>query len=453
MTRIRPAILAASLLLSLLTPDLLRAETKDGRFHAAVDGRVGFGQVGEDYFISIAPGASFRYRDFSLAIHAPLRFRVIDEKPDHENVLRDEDWNEVSDFTRILRFAQYGERGDPLYVRLGELVDVSLGHGSIVHRYFNTAAIDHYQTGIEARYDAGIAGGELLLDNVVDPNLFGVRGFVRPLAFMENASEALSRLEIGITYASDYQAPAEIRMNGAVPLVTQDGELSANTEVVTLFGLDLAWPFPAFDKIVEFTPYFDVGFLDRLGSGIHVGLLTDVQTPMDLRVLVRLEYRFLTRQYAAGYINSLYEIERYGFPGPSARTPKVRHLTDLGDGAGRHGGIAELSFVFLESASVTVAYEDYEGPSNSSFMARVRMPWIGPVLLQAFWSKREFEGAEEAFDIDGTSLVAEAQVHFLKFLYAYALYAHQWHLVDVDADPHLSTRNDWSVGVGATWEF
>lgn len=418
-------------------------------FTASVFGRIGFGQLDEDFFLTVAPGTVLRFDRVGIGVHVPLRFRVIDEAPEQGGVLRDEDWDEVSDFTRILRFAEYGRRGDPFFARIGELVGVTIGHGTIVDRYYNTVDIDHYQTGVEVHYDGWYGGGQMMLDNVIDPNILALRGFVRPLSFAP-VDEYFQRLIVGLTYASDYQAPARIRTDAAgIARVTDDVELAVDTEVVTLFGVDIGWEVLR-HEVVDLTPYFDVNFLDDLGTGVHLGLLTNFRLPADTFLFTRFEYRYLTRQFEAGYFNSLYEIERYRLRGG---LPKLQAVVERGDGPGRHGFYGELTLLLFQRVTVTLTYEDYEGANNSSFTALLRLPWLGPVLLQAYWAKRNFGGADELFSLDDALLVAEARVKILDWLYVYGEYARQWHLVDVASDPHYETVNDWDVGVGASVEF
>jgi len=415
----------------------------------AVFGRVGFGQLDEDFFLTIAPGALVRFDRVAIGVHVPLRFRVVDEKPEQDGVLRDEDWDEASDFTRILRFAEYGLRGDPFHARIGELVGVSLGHGTIVDRYYNTVDIDHYQTGVEVQYDGWYGGGELLLDNVMDPNILALRGFVRPLSFVD-VPPIFQRLVVGLTYASDCEAPSRVRTDAqGNALVTDDVELSVDTEVVSLFGFDLGWEVLRHD-IVDLTPYFDVNFLSDLGTGVHLGVLTNFRLPADTYLFTRFEYRFLTQKFEASYLNSVYEIERYRLRGG---VPKLRSILDRPDGDGRHGFFGELTLLLFERVTLTLTYEDYEGANNSSFTALLRLPWLGPVLVQAYWAKRNFGGAEELFSLDNALLVAEARVKILEWLYVYGEYARQWHLVDVGSDPRYETVNDWDVGVGASFDF
>lgn len=415
---------------------------------ASIFGRVGFGQIDEDFFLSVAPGTVLRFGDFGFGIEVPLRFRVVDESPLQSGVLRDEDWDEVSDFTKILRFFEYRRPSDPIYVRVGELVDVTLGHGTIVDHYYNTVDIDHYQTGVTGHYDTTYGGGELLLDNLVDPNILALRGYVRPLSFFDLAP-IFRKLVVGLTYASDYQAPSKLRLDAdGIAQVTGDGELDASTEVVSVYGLDLGWEVLRLDWI-DLTPYFDLNFLDALGTGVHVGVLTNFRLPAETTLFTRFEYRYLTQRYAAGYFNSLYEIERFRY---RSTQPKIRYLEDLRDGDGWHGFYGELTLLLLNQITISAIYEDYQGSGNSNLAIRLRLPWLGPVLFQAYYAKRNFGSFEDIFELDGALLVAEARVKLLSFLYVYAEYARQWHLVGKDA-PTYETVNDWDVGIGAAWEF
>src|SRR5690606_24695767 len=93
-----------------------------------------------------------------IAPRIPLRIRLIDDAPETDDVIRTEDWDEVSDWARLAGYVQYGRFGEPYVVRYGELDGVTIGHGSLVNRYYNTIDIDHYQGGVFASLDFGFGG-------------------------------------------------------------------------------------------------------------------------------------------------------------------------------------------------------------------------------------------------------------------------------------------------------
>ncbi len=148
--------------------DLAKVVLGDPGFRGAmITGGLGWNKIDEDYFVAVSAGTIIDLRAFRLGLHVPLNLRVIDRDPKQSGTVRREDWDEVSDWFRVLRFVEAGHpRRGPFYLRYGELVAVSLGHGTVIDSYYNSIDPDHYQGGLRVRLDLGPAGGELILDNI-----------------------------------------------------------------------------------------------------------------------------------------------------------------------------------------------------------------------------------------------------------------------------------------------
>ncbi|MEL6180918.1 MAG: hypothetical protein AAFS10_18300, partial [Myxococcota bacterium] len=129
---------------------------------------LGIGQIDEDIFFATTATAAFEFEvakaacrgwfpelgseppdacrsPLRLALQLPLRLRLADREPEDNDLIRAEDWDEVAEFMRVVRLAEYGVPDDPLYVRAGELSGATLGHGTIMNRYYNVIDVDHYQ--------------------------------------------------------------------------------------------------------------------------------------------------------------------------------------------------------------------------------------------------------------------------------------------------------------------
>lgn len=158
-------------------------------------GGMGITRIAEDTYFETELGFDLDRDDFRLAISIPLRFRITDLAPPSESVIREFDWDEPGDYISWIRYVRYGRtrfwglRSDPYYVRVGELQNVSIGHGSIVAMFDNQADFDHRQWGLHADVDLDVGGAEVLLDDFIRPGLMGTRLFVRPGSIIE----ALSR--------------------------------------------------------------------------------------------------------------------------------------------------------------------------------------------------------------------------------------------------------------------
>ena len=134
--------------------------------------------------------------------------------------------------------------------------------------------------------------GELLLDNVFDPEVVVGRPFLRPFRFLEAWPSALRNLKVGVTFGGDFQAPLDVATN-------QDGEILRDNKhravvdrrrVMPLLGLDIEIPVLSF-KHVDFVPYFDLNSIDVLGVGIHFGAFVTVRFDTKSEWRNRVEYR------------------------------------------------------------------------------------------------------------------------------------------------------------------
>ena len=76
--------------------------------------------------------------------------------------------------------------------------------------------------------------------------------------------------------------------------------------------------------------------------------------------------------------------------------------------------------------------------------------------LSAYYAKRNFEGIENAFDLDRGLLVAEARYKFWGPLALYARYSREWR-IEKDREAanfgQYETIDDWDIGLGAEFTF
>lgn len=446
-----------------LTPPAANQE-EAASFGGLADGRVGFGMIDEDWFLSVNIGTAFHWGKFGIGVQVPLRFRVIDEDPETDDLFRHEDWDEVSDWTRVVRYISWGNPNDWLYVRLGVLQGTTLGHGTIVDRYYNTIDADHYQTGIQFHLDMEYAGGTFFLDNLIDPELFGTRGYVRPLKFT-SLPEWAHKLVVGTTLVVDAAAPLDSVPDGNNfnRVVTEDGDLLVDTSSAFLWGFDIGWEFAPTDW-VALTPYMDINVLGATGgAGFHLGLLSTFNIADVVTLGTRIEYRAMDGDYAPSYVNSWYEVERIDFLGGKT---KLRHFVDL-DEAGEdetvHGWHASLDVTIMNAITISGILEDYQGPNNANLMLRLVLPYIAGVKLSAYYAKRNFDDASEAFDLDRGMLVAEAKYKFWGPMFVFARYSREWRLNKDPAERakpeaesqygEYETINDFDLGVGVEFTF
>jgi hypothetical protein len=108
-------------------------------------------------------------------------------------------WDNPGTMLRAIRYIRYAQPRDPFYARLGELGFVTIGHGLIMSGYSN-----YVRRGIRAnlRTESRRIGAESVINDLVNPRIFGGRLFIRPLQGINTAS-MLGGLELGATYLTD----------------------------------------------------------------------------------------------------------------------------------------------------------------------------------------------------------------------------------------------------------
>ncbi|MFC1654795.1 hypothetical protein ACFL2F_03220 [Myxococcota bacterium] len=437
-----------------------------------VGGDLNFGQIDEDWYTTIHLGFSMDLGKIGFGVQIPLRLRIHDADPtdESESVFREEDWDEWTDYLKIIRFFRFGHKGDFIYVVVGDLPGATIGHGTIVNRYYNNVDLDHYKMGVVADLNTDYGGLETLLNAGFVTNMFALRGYIRPWSFVDKESY-LNNFAVGFTVAADVTAPytlAAIETDKEYNLPPVDVE-----ETATVMGGDIE--FKLLDtSFLTVTPYMDLNGIPASGGvGYHAGILSVFHiggVALDLQA--KLEYRYFTGDYIPAYFNSYYEIQKFAYPywdnqnAVELRDTKRKVLELLPD-QGLNGYYAELAFSFLGLFTIGASYDDYDGKYNSNLRIYLDVPALEVFQFGAYYYKHNFEGAGEAFTFDEKSLfLLEARYQISSFLYVVGQY---WRIWQLDNNPTIDDANgqpidnpeygtyvavdDWSVGLGVSYTF
>jgi len=455
---------AITSLLTLTTGALAQTPAAPVQQGGEVSADIGIGKIDEDWFITTRVGFGLQLpvprvdcpppecmTALRFGLQVPLRWRVVDNPPEDDGVLRSEDWDETSDYFKILRFVEYGTPREPLHARVGELGPVTLGHGTIVNGYLNVLTPDEFRWGLHSNVNTVYGGAQVLLNDFVDPNLFATRLYVRPWGFIDRES-FFHRLAVGFSVVADTNAPLELERDVDGVIVVEAGvSPSVSEDTWTTFtGLDVE--FNLIDtELLSVTPYTDFNIHWGQSPGWHLGTLASVAPLESLRISSRLEFRWLGQNYLPDYVGAIYDIERFQFSGWGATlpAPKLRVAASRDDGSvvGLYG---DLAFQFFGLATVFGSYADYQGPDNGSIRLRLDLSRIGPVQLGVFYAKDAFDTLAEAFDLDGALLVGEARYYIAGPFFLRADYARTWRLSD---DGTYDSINTWNVGGGVAFQF
>lgn len=309
---------------------------------------------------------------------------------DEEGNFKDNEWDDARDYLEKIYYIRYGIPGDPFYLRVGALDNVTLGYGLIMRRYANTIQYPEVK-----RIGAYSEGGtkqlswQAMLNNlgeVDEPGLMGSRlayntGFKgitlgATLAHDGNQFAGLvdddkdgvpNRLDL-FPDENDFRLQRELLAlfrdrpedldylirNGFLPDIRDSLRSYRNIkESVTLLGADVGLPLRK-GKPVSLWGYAQLAKVVDYGWGWSFPGLRMVAGPVEIGA----EYRRFEKQFRGQFYDFVYEIERVQLYQDTLFITKEKTLENLGRAEGFYAdaliSIAEYGYVFSW-------YEDMRG--------------------------------------------------------------------------------------------
>jgi len=429
---------------------------------------VGFGQMDEDWFLKTQLMTEINLGKFGLGIRVPLNIRVKDNDPtadgDLGGVIRKEDWDEPVEYLRVIRYLRWGHKGDPVYVRIGELA-ARIGHGTIMDRYMNNLDLNTFRLGLQLDVNTKWGGvetvvadtGRMFSDSDSASKIAGGRIYVKPYAFVD-PDGFLNIFSVGTSLVMDSNAPLTLEADASGELKVKD------TVSASVYGFDMdvaALRSPVFD----ITPYTDLNFLsDADGWGWHAGVnfLAKLPVGIALNIPFRVEYRRFFSGYRPVYFGNYYEAERYGYsdldkdkadpvtgekPMALAGT-KASVLRELSDGL--NGYYADAFFDFAGLVRLGGVYEDYEG-MDPNLAILIDIPALQVVQFRGYYTRMRIEGTDDIFALDERSLlIAEGRYEIFPMVYAVGRWSRTWAR---DEKGEIGEMDSWDMGVEASISF
>ncbi|MBU8898061.1 hypothetical protein KRR26_20805 [Corallococcus sp. M34] len=260
------------------------------------------GQGTEEGFVQLEPMvAAGRGESFRLILGAPVRLRLWGG--DGAGFVRQEDWDELSDWGQVVRLFMVG--GDtPNSVWLGMMEGYSLLSGHLVRRYGNRVNPDYHPAGVIATGALGPVYAEAFASDVLSARLTG------------------AEVALDVQHVLFGRPPVSGRYTLAVSAVHDWGRVGGASRPMTLAHLDataVVLRRGRKDKRVE--AHLLGGWGGRLGEGNAWGAVAgfgvDVLTAtVDLRA--RLEARLQRGGFRQGAFGPDYELARFLVAGPTA---------------------------------------------------------------------------------------------------------------------------------------
>ncbi|MEE2962029.1 MAG: hypothetical protein VYA34_14940 [Myxococcota bacterium] len=421
-----------------------------------------FGEIDDAFYLQLNPRFDFSAGKFGLGFQVPLNLRVHPwggkgEAKYGAKLIRSEDWDEPSDFLKLVRYVRYGQKRDFIYVRLGELA-ADLGHGTIVSRYMNNTDINTFRLGVQFDLNTDYGGFETMVSDVVsmtgsnqDSQLVGFRGYIKPVGFFMDDSP-LNIFSVGVSFVTDGNAPDTLKQGAAggneIDPETKD-VIVEKTKGVQVIGFDMDVDL-LHNDVVELVPYTDFNVISGAGWGWHLGILSVFKLPvgLDLRLPIRLEYRRFKSNYIPQYFGSFYEIERYINTPAGTTVPKGNYVRGLNDGDGLNGFYGDLAFDFVGLVQVGGILEAYEGYGSHATLF-LSVPALEVVEFKAYYERTGIEDAGDLFKLDDRSLlIAQGQYQLMPYVYLVARFNRKWILRHDGEDKGTYKSTDsWNTGL------
>jgi len=257
----------------------------------------------------------FSYDKLSFAYDLTFYF-------DENNGLRKGDWDSADDIIRKIYYIYYGNENSRFHARVEMLDDVTLGSGAIFRNYCGSLRyplLDKKVGGVFTWNSGYDDMAKFFVDDIASPGIYGVSAEITPH----------DKLNIGAQLVSDNKVNTGIR-----------------NENVSIGSVHIGIPLIS-NSGTKFKIYEEIGSIRNFGTGMHTGLITEVQD-----LTFKNEFRVFGSNYIPNYFDPLYEMERHY---------KGRDLVRLADNGQRYSGwFNEIKARISDSYTLRLSYEkDY----------------------------------------------------------------------------------------------
>lgn len=408
-------------------------------------------RLGPIYYGVIRPEINYTRelagKELSLSFALPIRLEILDTRPDkrfaNAGSIRKEDWDEVSDFARVISYINYGGKEEHVYLDINQFKASSIGHGTVLKRYNPNLNLNSRRVGFQFDAFGDYGGFETYLNDVTGPNVMGALAFIKPLSLINRNNYFLRSFSIGATVAADIDAPLRNRLD--TDDADQDGkrdtELSVNqdtyqpnyvsTQVVS-YGTSVEAKLVDTDA-VDWKTYFDMSFLETgvptddplnprwtniptravRSSGKTWGHLLRLNLDRTgpggdpfHALRIRLELRQFDPNYLPSYFDTLYEIQRVqyvagkGVGGVRDMANQTKLQSVLGrdpNGEQVRGFYVEASWKVGDWFAFATALEANNRTPDNNFFAHFEVPNIGGIQFLITYHRRTARNLSELF--------------------------------------------------------
>ncbi len=337
--------------------------------------------------------------------------------------IRKENFNETSDYLSIIRYVRYGNKKDPVFVRVGAIDAYTLGHGSVMYMYNNSPSFDARKIGLVVDIDFDKWGFESIYSDFSQGGIFGARAYTKPLKFTALSEvPVLGNLEAGATFATDLNKYSGVRTghtdaNGAFVADVDD-------KSVSVMGIDLGLPLFT-TSFASSSLYLDYVKIMNAGNGTSAGILFNFGSGGMLSASFKLERRWNSSEFAPSYFNALYELERFKFSSPNIVQSKFNALKLMT--SADNGYFGGLGVNVLNLVTVNGSYQRLDKDSKSGLLhiSADLVPKDLPFLARAGYDKMNIQSESDMFKLDDRSVLF-AETGYKPYSFMLVTMVYQW---------------------------
>lgn len=214
---------------------------------------------------------------------------------------RTTEWNSWRAILFKIQYLSLGSSQDPVFIKLGDIDEFSLGDGFIFNRYSDKLNYpDVNMLGLAFDLNFGYFGLESMAENVILWDILGIRAYIKP--FIDINDSIFSNLEIGFTFGADLNNQDQFPPADNPYLFTYNTNSQGK---VVIYGADIG-TFLVDISDFSLKGFADIAAIQNEGSGEMVGISgIIVQT-----VPYSLALRILQPDFLPSYFDTFYEVTR-----------------------------------------------------------------------------------------------------------------------------------------------
>jgi len=375
--------------------------------------RMGYQSSGMVRYGLLNPEVDLHLGGLRMGLGAPVAIQLSEsEKEDataekgssrKKGGIRLEDWDETSEYVRLIRYLRYGKKEEHFFFNLSQISSSTIGHGPLMRRY--SVNIDPDSTKVSGEIDAynDYGGFELYTNDIINWNVLGGIAFAKPLSLLSDHWMART-VSLGLTYLVDRRAPVVTRTKSDDPYyMVGTGQPSiARSALVQGLGVDLEMKVVK-TAVMDIKPFVDYSWLvpdaspaadpddpDSLaptgGGGLTLGVLGRFNLGQRRVHAIRAiaEFRSFSAHYRPSYFDTFYEVQKfvinhdYGrYAGTTRPLPPTKFKDVFMTAADRSryaGYYLELSYSLVDRLAATIALEGSQLDPGSHFMGHLEAP-------------------------------------------------------------------------------